>query len=356
MKISRQHPWLGREFQSGLVSVVIPVYNRCSLLIETLESVRLQTYRPIELIVVDDGSTDGTPEAVEDWMLALKPGDDLSVKLLRQDHQGAPAARNFGARNTKGEFIRWLDSDDLLTPRCIALCVGMLQRCGGDIASGPGLRFAHSGKRYLYLGKRNSVGLPSGLTPLEVILRGENVALPSLALYRRCLLVTVGPWDLGLVQFQDLDYALRTAISLPHLAYSSGAVTLRRVHSERQILHRRGEEIIESHGRVVEMTERRLKRAGLWNEYGPAFACFVTLRAIRARRWERELVAKWCERLRTLGAPSPPLEYGMLRLVGPLLGLRITREAWRAVRLLRRAVRKSRKRQYVPDHLLPQSA
>jgi len=88
----------------GLVSVIIPTYNRASFLKRAIESVLAQTYEAIEIIVVDDGSTDDTHTLVASY------GD--KVLFIRQNHEGASAARNRGLLLARGEFIAFLDSDD----------------------------------------------------------------------------------------------------------------------------------------------------------------------------------------------------------------------------------------------------
>jgi glycosyltransferase involved in cell wall biosynthesis len=102
------------DYNPGLVSVIIPAYNRERLIVEALDSVRAQTYRPIETLVVDDGSTDNTVavcrQIAEQWK--TEPG--LELRVFEQPHKGACAARNLGLRESKGEFIQFLDSDDLL--------------------------------------------------------------------------------------------------------------------------------------------------------------------------------------------------------------------------------------------------
>jgi glycosyltransferase involved in cell wall biosynthesis len=90
-----------------LISVVIPTYNRKTYLAEAIRSVRAQSYRDWELIVVDDGSTDGTPTAIS-WE---------GIRYLRADHSGYPGrVRNIGARAARGAYIAFLDSDDLWKP------------------------------------------------------------------------------------------------------------------------------------------------------------------------------------------------------------------------------------------------
>ncbi|MDH4209610.1 MAG: glycosyltransferase family 2 protein [Anaerolineae bacterium] len=96
-----------------LVSVVVPVYNCERYLPEALESVLAQTYRPIEIIVVDDGSTDGSADAAQ----RLGP----TVRYCWQSHSGASAARNRGVDLAKGGFLAFLDADDLWLEAKLAL-------------------------------------------------------------------------------------------------------------------------------------------------------------------------------------------------------------------------------------------
>lgn len=110
--------------QSDLVSVIVPVYNRGTLLRDTLESVLSQTYRPLELIIVDDGSAEDIHSIVEHF----KQGVDFPVTYIRQTNQGPGVARKVGLQHARGEFIQYLDSDDLLMPVKIELQVSALQQ------------------------------------------------------------------------------------------------------------------------------------------------------------------------------------------------------------------------------------
>jgi glycosyltransferase involved in cell wall biosynthesis len=90
------------------VSVVIPTYNAASLLPEAVESVLAQTYRDLEIVVVDDGSTDRTPQVMADY------GDP--VRYIRKENEGSASARNRGIRAARGEYIAFLDADDRWRP------------------------------------------------------------------------------------------------------------------------------------------------------------------------------------------------------------------------------------------------
>jgi glycosyltransferase involved in cell wall biosynthesis len=90
------------------VSVVIPAYNAAQTLAETLDSVRRQTHRDLEMFVVDDGSTDDTAAVAERAVSA-----DARLRLIRQSNSGVAASRNAGLRRATGDFVAWLDADDL---------------------------------------------------------------------------------------------------------------------------------------------------------------------------------------------------------------------------------------------------
>ena len=107
------------------VSVCIPTYNRREYLAETLESVYAQTYKDYEVIVGDDGSTDGTDEMLS------QGGYDL--RYYRLDHQGQPAARNRLIELATGRFITFLDSDDVLYPDAVERLMAVIDSHGPDV-------------------------------------------------------------------------------------------------------------------------------------------------------------------------------------------------------------------------------
>jgi glycosyltransferase involved in cell wall biosynthesis len=136
-----------------LVSVVVPAYNRAALIVDALESVWRQTYRPIELIVIDDGSTDDTRDRVLTWASAHDGESDFRVCYLHQDKRGANAARNLGIRHSKGELVAFLDSDDRWLP-------GKLERQVPILVDDPEVGGVYCGLRYFDI-------RTGELTPLE---------------------------------------------------------------------------------------------------------------------------------------------------------------------------------------------
>ena len=100
------------NYIKGLVSVIIPLFNRENYIVETLKSIDAQTYRPIECIVVDDGSEDMSKIVTENFIHSYK--GDVAFILLCKKNTGVQNTRNYGTRYAKGEFIQYIDSDDIL--------------------------------------------------------------------------------------------------------------------------------------------------------------------------------------------------------------------------------------------------
>ena len=118
------------------LSVVIPVYNVERYLGECLDSVLAQTFGDYEVIVVDDGSTDGSAAVAEEYVAR-----DERIRLVRQENGGLSKARNTGIDVATGEYLAFLDSDDALPPDAYELLVGTLDRTGSDFATGNVYRF-----------------------------------------------------------------------------------------------------------------------------------------------------------------------------------------------------------------------
>src|SRR5438067_8688174 len=98
----------------GLATVILTAFNQDWVLGQTLASVAAQTYRPLECVIVDDGSTDNTAAVVNEFV--QRHSRDLTVKYIYQLNRGAQTARNVGIQASTGEFIQFLDGDDVLEP------------------------------------------------------------------------------------------------------------------------------------------------------------------------------------------------------------------------------------------------
>ena len=228
--------WMPAECRPGLASVIIPTYNHAGFLADALDSVRAQTYRPIELIVVDDGSTDGTREVLRQWRCERR-SDGLELRCFRQANQGAPVARNRGLIESRGEFIQFLDSDDLIGRTKLAASAARLR----DAAP---LSAAHGPWRCLYYGPMSGYGptqRPDAYGPdparLHAYLGGASGTPLSAYVFRRDVACAVGPWDESLRQRQDTDYIVRAILAgCSFVAEDESMVTYRR-HGRAHIGH-----------------------------------------------------------------------------------------------------------------------
>jgi len=102
-----------------LVSIIIPTYNRGSLIAESLDSILNQSYQNWECIIIDDGSSDNTFDVVNPYVIK-----DKRIKILNRPDfkpKGANACRNYGLSLSKGDFVLWFDSDDIIHPNCLEL-------------------------------------------------------------------------------------------------------------------------------------------------------------------------------------------------------------------------------------------
>lgn len=210
------------EALPGLISVIMPCFNGEKYLREAIESVRQQTYPYVELIVVDDGSTDGSRDILREY------GEQ--VVFLEQKNQGPYPARNLGIQASRGEFIAFLDADDYWRPDCLELLHKAL--AGSNAAAA-------------YCGWQN-IGLPGGRgapyvppdyeagNKAEQFLRAAAPWPIHAALVRRSVLDEVGSFDLQWPTCMDYDLWLRIGFSRPIVRVEE-VLAFYRHHNEGQI-------------------------------------------------------------------------------------------------------------------------
>jgi glycosyltransferase involved in cell wall biosynthesis len=167
-----------------LVSVVIPCHNYARFVGEAIDSVLTQTHRSIEVIVVDDGSSDDTVAVAKRY----------PVRLLEQPHLGVCVATNNGIRASRGQYIMRLDADDILAPAYVEETLAALMR-------EPGAALAYADGTYV--GTRNG---PVPLQPFDVESLAEGAYAPCLALMRRSSCEQVGGYDVRLTPYRCEDW------------------------------------------------------------------------------------------------------------------------------------------------------
>lgn len=224
------------------VTVIVPSYNHGAFLQATLDSIHAQTWPQLEVIVVDDGSTDDTLNILEPWR-------ERGVRVVRQDHQGASAARNRGIELASGEFIAFLDSDDLWPRTDMIEAALALFAADPEIGwtFGDAQAFEQTGgvmsfidAPYLLAGGYYATPITTAerrsVTPGDLC-NNDRFFIPTgtLLIRKRCF-DEVGGFDAGLKMFEDTDMWMRL-LRYP-LAFFPSVLLLRRVHGH-NISHRR---------------------------------------------------------------------------------------------------------------------
>lgn len=186
------------DMVTPLVSVIIPTYNRAVMTVEAIQSVLSQTYTNFEIIVVDDGSTDNTRDVVAQI-------DDKRLRYIYQDNARQAAARNHGIEVSKGDYVAFLDSDDLFFPEKLAQQVQYL-------VEHPQVGLLYSG--YTFCGKQENIKTIHYATlsgqPIAQIMTRMEIATPSVIMPRHVFDI-VGNFDTTLPGVEDLEFWVRVA-------------------------------------------------------------------------------------------------------------------------------------------------
>jgi glycosyltransferase involved in cell wall biosynthesis len=323
----------------SLVSVVIPVYNGGSFLTKAIESTLSQTYKPIELIVVDDGSVDDSADIISSYGTRLRP--------IRQPNAGVAQARNVGIRAARGDFVAFLDQDDWWLPTKVAKQVEFF---GQDHDLG----LVHTDAAFYHDPSASFIGRINRLRPelltgrsFERLLLG-NAILNSSVMVRRSVLNTVGTINIEIRgnTIQDYDLWLRIA-KQSSFGFIAEKLVVYRLHPGQGMWDARRSlvEELDLVERLVEETrtppsaEMRARMATLLDEAGIAHLdagnvelarqCFA--KALRKRYSWRDVV------LLALALLPPPL---ITRLRRARAGLRMlwgvnaatSRPVWTALR------------------------
>ena len=191
-----------------LVSVIIPTYNRADTIGKAVSSVLAQTYREIEIIIIDDGSTDDTP--------AVLAGFGARIRVLRQSNAGPSAARNGGAAEARGEYLAFLDSDDEWLPEKIERQVRLMECGNPDVCccvTNCELEDS-SGRQTTSFELAGLAGAPEAgylLNP-GAILTTRFLLYNQVVMIRAAVFQDIGGFHKDLWQLEDHHLALRLAI------------------------------------------------------------------------------------------------------------------------------------------------
>jgi glycosyltransferase involved in cell wall biosynthesis len=199
-----------------LVSILIPCYNAEAWLAQTLESALSQTWPNTEIIVVDDGSTDRSLEIAQSF-------ESRGVKVISQSNQGVCAARNLAFKAARGDFIQYLDADDLLAPEKIERQIALLSVGNGNcIAAGEwGYFYEHPSETEF-----NPDPIWADLSPVDWLAtawEGNWMMNPGAWLVPRSIAEAAGPWNETIILDEDGEYFCRVLLASQGVKFCWGA-------------------------------------------------------------------------------------------------------------------------------------
>lgn len=309
--------WISDKSRNDLVSVIIPTFNREGLLVDCIKSVFNQIYRPIECVVVDDGSTDGTFEVVQTLKQELE-SQDFSILYIRQVNSGAPSARNNGIRNGSGEFFQFLDSDDILYPDKIELQVNFLKL-------NPSMDGVYGDWNK---GEENDHLLVKGEKWDDIISQfycGRVIHTLSFLL-RREIIQKTGYWDEKLRRNQEVDYFLRAALKKGKFDYLPITTGLWRIH--------KGERIVTSNGAlsVLEFHEKwisEFERLGIFNDELKKQAAYNLFWNVLDLKKDKKVIAiRFLVKAFNLFKEFPEFNTKKMKLLRFFLGKKVSLTMW----------------------------
>jgi len=209
------------------VSIVIPNYNRASLVGETIENMLRQSLPPAEVIVVDDGSTDDSVKVIRSF------GD--RVRLIEQSNQGPGAARNRGLAAARGDFIQFMDSDDLASLNKLEVQFAAIEESGADFAYCPWVRTEFFGKKLEFAGLvMQGRAIPDWKSMLEWQMGSWCLVFQN-CLFRRTILEKAGKFRTDLMPSEDSEYLVRILLADARPVFTSKCLVFYRAHTGNQI-------------------------------------------------------------------------------------------------------------------------
>lgn len=203
-----------------LVSVLIPVYNKAEFVRETLDSVLAQSYPNIEIVLVNDGSSDGSFEILQVYESKFPK----KIKLIDSSNQGVSAATNLCINHAKGEYIQFLDADDLLSPNKIESQINHLKGKGSlTLSSCEWMTFWDTPKNHKNWNLRVFKDYTDSSQLVMDLYHYGEMMQPAVYLCSKELILRAGPWDEKLRINQDGEFFLRVLLQANEVVFDSFA-------------------------------------------------------------------------------------------------------------------------------------
>ena len=210
---------------NSMVSIIIPCFNQGEFIAETLDSVGAQTYSNWECIIVDDGSTDRSREVYMNFV-----DNDKRYKYFHQKNKGLPAARNFGLESSKGDFIVFLDSDDLISNDKLERQIRVFfENPEIDVVYGDYICFQNEDRKNTWTYSRVELKDDVFKDLIQNWEKGLGIPIHCFLYRRECLVKNGGFDDIFYNSKEDWDLHLKLSFSSANFFYLKGRVAFYRV-------------------------------------------------------------------------------------------------------------------------------
>jgi glycosyltransferase involved in cell wall biosynthesis len=308
------------------VSVLIPCYNAEPYIAGTLDSVFRQTWQNVEIIVVDDGSTDGSAGVVQ---AMARP----NLKLVRQPNRGQTAALNTCLRHASGAFVQYLDADDLIDPEKIGLQMARLLEAPSCVASAEWGRFYCCPTEVVF----RAENVWQDLDPLNWLVmsraEGREMMLPALWLIPMQVIRKAGPWVEELTLNNDAEYFTRILLAADRVLFCAGARCRYRAGLPSSLSRTKSKNAWWSQYRVLDLCETYVRAREDSDRVRRGFALSWQKVAQACYPYDAHLSKRCLERARNLHPINIlPLGGSMFLLASRVLGWRLARRLQIAVK------------------------
>lgn len=237
-----------------LISIIIPAYNAEAWVAAAIESALAQTAVEKEIIVINDGSQDNTSGIARQFVAQ-------DVRIVDQPNRGASAARNHGLRLASGEYIQYLDADDLLAPDKLARQAEVLRQQGPDVLASCSWGRFSSDPAQAEFTPQAVAAARTGIEFLQLHYETGSMMQPGAWLASRQLLDRAGPWDESLSLNDDGEYFARVMLTASRLVHVPDARCYYRSGQPGSLSRRTDRAALDSLFRSVELTIRHLRAA-----------------------------------------------------------------------------------------------
>lgn len=299
-----------------IVSIIIPCHNADQWVAEAIQSCLEQSYRPIEIIIIDDGSTD-------DSLAIIKHYGERYSDLIRyesQPNRGAPSARNRGFELTHGDYIQWLDADDRIGPQKLQHQVPILKDDKADVVTGWWRQFTEEKPGLFVEGPLRKPLLADD--PVASLVDDAGWAPASSYLMTRAVVEAVGGWNEALTCMQDVDFILGIAMNGARFFVAPCLCGYYRRPLRSTVSTRNKAAFMQNCFDIYDRVYHFYQRTGWKEEYGTLLSRRYGWLARYYFEHDRAMFERCMERIQTLDpnyVPEGPIQ---LRCLSKILGYR----------------------------------